>query len=272
MNMNTRNFVEKNIQYRSGTLMLAGVAMLPDRDLSPGVVIIHGSGNSDRRGIWYHKLARYLASRGIAVLLPDKRGCYESEGDWKKANFHDLADDSIAGVEALRAQTNVDQERVGLIGFSQGGWIAPLAAHRGHVAFVVSLSGATVTPLEAFQYEHKQDLREKGLPKTLSRISFPLAEFFLRKRWHRWSDVKDFDPIPLWERLPVPALLVFGERDQNVPVQESLRRLEGVLNKKRQNDFSVKVLHDSGHGLLEPKSQNLRQDFLHLLVEWIATR
>lgn len=267
-------FSEKDIRYPSGALMLAGVVMLPKGGPHPGAVFVHGSGNSDRTNQWYQEIAQYLASHDVAVLLPDKRGCHESEGDWREANFHDLAADSIAGVKALRAQKGVDPKRIGLIGVSQGGWIAPLAAHEGDIAFVVSLSGATVTPREQFRHELTQDIRQKGLPAALSRIAFPVARWLLRRRWPRWPDVEDFDPMPLWERLPIPRLLVFGDQDErdNVPVRESVQRLEVVIQQNRRTNLTVKVFQGSGHGLRELGSKRIRQDFLRLLAEWITAR
>jgi len=267
-------FSEKAILYRSGALTLAGVVMLPEGGPHPGAVFIHGSGNSDRTNPWYQEIARYLASHDIAVLLPDKRGCHESEGDWGKANFHDLAEDAIVGVNALRAQNNVDPKSIGLIGVSQGGWIAPIAAHMGDVAFVVSLSGATVTPYEQFRHEVTQDIRQKGLPTAFAHIYFPFAQLFLRRLWPRWRGIKDFDPMPLWETLPVSGLLVFGEQDEydNVPVQESVRRLEAAIQRNRHADLSIKVFKRSGHGLWEPESKRIRQDFLRLLTEWIIAK
>jgi len=267
------NFSEKVIRYRSGDLMLAGVVMLPEGDSHPGAVFVHGSGNSDRTNPWYQEIARHLASHGIAVLLPDKRGCRESEGDWRKADFHDLAADAIAGIKALRTQKSVDPKSIGLIGVSQGGWIAPIAAHIGDVSFIVSLSGATVTPHEQFRHEVTQDIRQKGLPTALSPIYFPIAQLFLRRRWNRWQDVEDFDPMPLWEKLPVPGLLIFGEDDErdNVPVQESVRRLRAAQRNGRV-ELSVEVFQGSGHGLREPGGKRIRRDFLGLLTEWIIIR
>lgn len=267
-------FSEKTIRYRSDALMLAGVVMLPEGGPHPGAVFVHGAGDSDRTNPWYQEVARYLASHGVAVLLPDKRGCHESEGDWREANFHDLAADSLAGIKALRAQNGVDPKRIGLIGVSQGGWIVPLAAHMGDVAFVVSLSGATVTPREQFRHEIIQDIRQKGLPTALSHIYFPVARVFLGRRWSRWRDIEDFDPMPLWETLSVPGLLVFGKEDErdNVPVRESVRRLETAIQRNRRKNLSIKVFQGSGHGLREPGSKRIRRDFLRLLVEWINAR
>jgi pimeloyl-ACP methyl ester carboxylesterase len=219
-------FSEKTLRYRNGGLTLAGVAMLPEGGSYPGAVLIHGSGNSDRTNPWYQEIARHLASHDIAVLLPDKRGCHESEGDWKTANFHDLAEDAIAGVEALGAQSNVNSKLIGLIGMSQGGWIAPIAAHMGNVAFVVSLSGATVTPNEQFRHEVTQDIRQKRLPRALFYIYFPIARLLLGRRWPAWLDVQNFDPMPLWETLSVPSLLIFGDKDEYDNVSRPRKRAQ----------------------------------------------
>ena len=264
-------FSEKTIQYRSGALTLAGSFMLPEGGPHPGAVFVHGSGDSDRTNPWYQEIARYLTGHGFAILLPDKRGCYESEGDWREANFYDLAADSIAGIKALRAQNGVDPKRVGLIGISQGGWIVPIAAQKEEVAFVVSLSGATVTPREQFRHEVTQDIRQKGLPAALSHIYYPVARIFLGRLWARWPDVEDFDPMPLWETLSVPCLFVFGEEDEkdNVPVRECVRRLEIVVQQKIRTNLSIKIFQGSGHGLREPGSKRIREDFLRFLVEWI---
>jgi dipeptidyl aminopeptidase/acylaminoacyl peptidase len=266
--------LEKEITYSSGTFRLAGVAMLPEEGLHPGAVFIHGSGDSDRRNSWYQEIARFLASHGIAVLLPDKRGCFKSEGNWRLANFQDLAMDAIAGVKALKSQNGVDPTRVGLIGVSQGGWIAPIAAHKcNDITFIVSISGATTTPLEQLRHQVTQDLRQRGLPTAFSWIVFPISRLLLKIRWPKWPDVENFDPIPLWATLRVPALLIFGEEDEwdNVPVRESLRRLKVALQKEKCRKISVKIFKGSGHGLLNSESKKIRLDFLQLLVKWITS-
>ena len=109
-------------------------------------VIIHGSGSSRRNSKWYLSVTRHLQDNGIAVLLPDKRGCEKSEGIWVGADFQDLAGDTLAAVAYVRAQHRFANSRVGLVGMSQGGWIAPVvAAGNEDIGFVVSMSGSTVT-------------------------------------------------------------------------------------------------------------------------------
>jgi len=108
----------------------------------PAVVVIQGSGTSRRDNGWYLSLAHYLQDRGVAVLLPDKRGSEQSEGNWREASFGDLATDTLAAVRFLRSQKQVPVSEIGIVGMSQGGWIAPIVAVESpDVAFVVDVVG-----------------------------------------------------------------------------------------------------------------------------------
>jgi pimeloyl-ACP methyl ester carboxylesterase len=96
---------------------------------------------------------------GVAVVLPDKRGCEKSEGEWLGRDFFELATDTAAAGKWVRQQDLFAASGIGLIGMSQGGWIAPIvAADDPDLAFVVSMSGATV-PVE----ESVEVLRSQGI-------------------------------------------------------------------------------------------------------------
>ncbi|NIR52405.1 alpha/beta fold hydrolase, partial [candidate division KSB1 bacterium] len=156
-------YEEKEVEFANGEIKLAGVILLPKRIIkAPGIVIIHGSGSNDRTNAWAAAFAMGLAERGIAMLLPDKRGSGRSSGDWKRASFEDLADDAIAGVETLRGYSQVKPGSVGVLGLSQGGHIAPLAATRSsHVAFVINISGSTV-PITEQMIDEVEKLAERA--------------------------------------------------------------------------------------------------------------
>ena len=96
----------------------------------PGVVIVHGSGTSQRDNGWYLTLVQYLQEHGVVVLLPDKRGSAQSAGDWRTASFDDLATDTLAAVAWLKLQDAVDPDKIGVIGLSEGGHIAPMVANQ----------------------------------------------------------------------------------------------------------------------------------------------
>jgi fermentation-respiration switch protein FrsA (DUF1100 family) len=147
-------YAEEEVAYENAAakIKLAGTLTLPKADKSvPAVLLITGSGPQDRNEtVMGHRpflvLADYLTRHGIAVLRVDDRGVGGSTGDTSTSTTDDLAGDVQAGVEFLKARKEVDPRRIGLIGHSEGGIIAPLVASRsGDVAFIVLLAGTGVT-------------------------------------------------------------------------------------------------------------------------------
>ena len=131
-------------------ISFAGRLTVPPGDgPHPAVVLVSGSGPDTRDApIMGHRLflvlSDYLTRQGFAVLSYDERGCGKSTGDFGGATLADLAMDVRAGVAFLRGRTEVDQERVGLIGHSEGGMVAPMVAtgpDAASIKFVVSLAG-----------------------------------------------------------------------------------------------------------------------------------
>ena len=107
----------------------------------PSVVFVHGSGTPPRQqfNFWADQFTRL----GFAVLVFDKRGSGSSAGDWREADFTDLARDVLACVDVLKARSDVDPKQIGLFGQSQGGWVAPLAASLSpDIAWLALVSGA----------------------------------------------------------------------------------------------------------------------------------
>jgi pimeloyl-ACP methyl ester carboxylesterase len=114
----------------------------------PAVLLITGSGRQNRdEEIFGHKpflvLADYLTRRGIAVLRVDDRGVGKSTGDFNTATTQDFAADALAGVEFLKSRKEVDPTKIGLIGHSEGGVIAPMVAaeHPEDISFIVMMAG-----------------------------------------------------------------------------------------------------------------------------------
>ena len=139
--------MQNNVRNEVQSIDLGGMLFVPrGTGPYPAAVVIHGSGTSSRANRWYLTLTHFLQDNGILVLLPDKRGSEKSGGDWHHASFEDLATDTAAAIRFLETQRRVKISRIGLIGMSQGGWIAPVAASRDkEIAFVVSMSGASVS-------------------------------------------------------------------------------------------------------------------------------
>lgn len=145
----------EEVGYRNepADVTLAGTLTLPQGEGPfPAVLLISGSGAQDRdETVFQHKpfwvIADHLTRRGVAVLRVDDRGVGGSSAGPSPgtATTADFARDAAAGVDFLRARAEVDAKRIGLVGHSEGGVIAPLVARdHGGVAFLVLLAGTGV--------------------------------------------------------------------------------------------------------------------------------
>src|SRR5207237_1259559 len=132
----------------------------------PAMVTITGSGLEDRdeslpsvlKGyVPFRQIADTLGRRGIAVLRMDDRGFGASTGDPKVATSADFADDIRAGLAYLRTRTDIDAHRLGLIGHSEGGMIAPMiAATDTALRGIVLLAGPSISGRAILRYQNQQ--------------------------------------------------------------------------------------------------------------------
>lgn len=119
-------FEERYGRFRGGDESLRGKLVLPAGDAPhPVVVLVHGS--EDYSAFDYYYLPYFLAAHGFAAVAFDKRGTGESTGKYTQ-DFETLAGDVAAAAKWAADDAAVDEERINLLGLSQGGWIAPLAA------------------------------------------------------------------------------------------------------------------------------------------------
>lgn len=136
---------------KSAGITLAGTLTLPQKEgLFPAVVLISGSGPQNRdEELLGHKpflvLSDFLTKNGIAVLRFDDRGTALSKGDFNTATTLDFSTDVAAGVQYLKTRKEINKGKIGLIGHSEGGIIAPMVANNSSdIAFVILLAGAGI--------------------------------------------------------------------------------------------------------------------------------
>ena len=142
----------EDVSYDCDGISIAGTLTLPKGDGPfPAVLLISGSGVQNRdEEIFQHKpfwvLADFLTRGGVGVLRVDDRGVGESTGDRSTATSEDFAKDAAAGVEFLKNRPEIAKSKIGLVGHSEGGMIAPiLAAENKDVAFMVLLAAPGVS-------------------------------------------------------------------------------------------------------------------------------
>lgn len=276
--------IEEEVSFVSPGAELSGTMVFPTTPgPHPTMVWIHGSGGMSRRYSSYVSLAYFLAEHGFASLIYDKRGVGESTGDWRTADFFDLADDAGAGVEFVKAHPNVDARCVGLGTVSQGGWIAPIVASRTKgVAAIVSISPPGTTSAEQTIYFIEGEMRYRGASANEIRIASSLqrrvhefvrsgeghdalqAELDIVKSasWFSWTylpevlaeepdlmSILDFDPLPWWRQMRMPILAMWGAADTIVPPHRSRQAIEGALEDGGNHRATCTTFERSGHTL-----------------------
>ena len=138
---------------KKADIQLAGTLTLPDQKGCnyPAVILITGSGPQNRdEEIMGHKpflvWSDYLTRKGIAVLRFDDRGTFASKGNFKTATTLDFATDVEAAVSYLLTRKEINKKKIGLMGHSEGGIIAPIvAAESKDVSFIVLLAGTGIS-------------------------------------------------------------------------------------------------------------------------------
>jgi len=154
-------------------ITLAGTLTLPSKEGHfPAVILISGSGPQNRdEELMGHKpfliLSDFLTRNGIAVLRFDDRGTAASKGDFKTATSLDFASDVNAGVNFLLSRKEINKKKIGLIGHSEGGIIAPMVANSSKdVAFIVLLAGTGITGGQLLLLQQELIGRASGISDT----------------------------------------------------------------------------------------------------------
>lgn len=297
-----------DVSYKNGSVNLAALLMLPASEGAvPAVVIAQGSGTSDRSNHWSREIAEEFVRHGVAALLTDKRGSGASSGDWRTASFSDLAEDVRAGVEFLRGRSDINSERIGVVGLSQGGQVAPIAAAGfDHIAFVISISSKTVGFAEGSFIEMANTARQAGLSEPdvdeVLKVNRAALRYLTGGTWDQYiqarkhalqSDAREiaagfpaerdqpiwiflrsvaaYDPLAYWVQVSQPTLFVYGKEDErdNTPVEESVRRLDHAFRSANKRDYRVLVVPDAGHGIRDPKTHQLARRFTDTLAAWL---
>jgi pimeloyl-ACP methyl ester carboxylesterase len=263
------------------------------------VVALHGASEGTRGSALYKHLHALLPSAGIGVVTFDRRGEGESTGEPSRGRFNVQADDALAVSDAI------DAKRVGLWGFSQGAWVAPLAAvHSSAVSFLVLVASTGVTPSEQMMYAVERQLRLAGYSEPIVARALDLRLEFedwihasaperdeqlataLRaaadEPWwphlwlpsslvdeegrRAWVAEMDFDPRPTFAQVRVPTLLFYGAADSWTPVEASIRAWRAA-----RRDVEIITIDGVEHDLTQPDG-TISREYERTMVAWLRRR
>lgn len=239
-------YATQDVTFDSEGITLRGTLYLPPHPVA-AVVLVHGSGQEKRMA----DFAARLASKGIAALTYDKRGVGASGGVYvgpevgtnnvDPANLDLLARDANAALRTLTGQLRVLPGKIGLLGFSQAGWVIPLAAAQNRsIKFMVMFSGPMVTTLEQLRFQfhtagdtnywdtHDERVARKHVADDPDRYHFAPT-----------------DPRDALARAKIPGLWIYGAKDIQIPVGLCIERL-GVLTQAGKR-FDHRLFPMLGH-------------------------
>ncbi|HRH44424.1 MAG TPA: alpha/beta hydrolase [Pyrinomonadaceae bacterium] len=262
-------------------IKLAGTLTLPKKEGKyPVIVMITGSGPENRNEeIFGHKpflvIADHLAKNGIGVLRFDDRGFGESEGTFGTATSEDFASDVESAVTYLKTRNDVNLNKIGLIGHSEGGIIAPMvAANSKDVAFIVLLAGPGISGYELLPLQGELINRASGMSeadalaaKKMSQGAFDivmkstdqktlepdLIAYFKKIGMPENEAVNaakqanspwmqfflKYDPKTALKKVKVPVLAVNGEKDLQVPADIDLKEIKETLENSGNKNVTI---------------------------------
>jgi pimeloyl-ACP methyl ester carboxylesterase len=272
-----------DIRVPSGGVRLAATITIPAGTAKrAGIVLIGGSGPTTRQ--MTRRYAEHFNTLGLVTLTYDKRGVGESEGDWTATSLAELADDAAAAIAALRARPEVDPDRVGVWGVSQGGWVVPMLATRNpRPAFAIVLTGGGASPRDVELAGYRLTLERVGAtPSEAAAAEAILDKYFAwlgsgRGRaaldaevakvrdqpWFKalgltrvmpseaarpkWEWVATHDPVTAISEINFPTLVILGENDRLAPADNAARQWRAGFERSGYRGFRIEIVTGMGH-------------------------
>ena len=299
----------EEIYFLNRGIKIAGTLYHPAGKLPyPAMVIVHPASAGERTDPFYDHLRLALPEQGIAVLIFDRRGSGASEGNFETADFEALANDVIAAVEYLQTRPDIDPNKIGLHGTSQGAWIAPIAAARKpDIACVVAVSASGVSPADQMNYGVAFHLEQAGFDRAVVEEAIRLRDLvneyfrghisreeaaaelsgFESEAWYeqgylypsrelpaditqsKWHYEMDYEPLSIWKKVTQPTLFLFAGVDEWVPIGQSMLNYENAAS--HLQDVTVRQIAGTDHLMRNPAGE-ISGEYLDVLLDWLKSR
>jgi dienelactone hydrolase len=293
-------YTAEEVTVRStGGVVLAGTLTLPkDRGgdgRAPAVVLITGSGQQNRDeelpGIkgyrFFRQIADTLSRRGIAVLRLDDRGIGGSQPGDRPGTSGDFADDVRAALAYLRARPEIDGNRLGLVGHSEGGLIAPMVARNDPRLRAIALLAApsrSIRRILEFQrrvfVENDTAIAVSKRDSVLTALTRIADSAAATPGWLQY--VYDYDPRATAREVRTPVLILHGATDLQVTADQ-VPELAAALREGGNRDVTTHVFPNTNHLFLDDPSgvysgysrlpsMTVKPEVLGRLTQWLVAK
>lgn len=297
------NSLSEEVVFQNGDVSLAGTLSIPKEGGKPfpAALIISGSGSQDRDGnpgtlSLYKLIAEKLSAGGIAVLRHDDRGAGKSAMPKTPTSYRDLVNDSKSAVEYLRSRSEIDPDRIVLIGHSEGGTTAAIIASEDpKIAAITLLAGAILANFEQLLLE--QTIYQQALERPINpqdREKFPqivrwlmtqIAEAKAGRPDASPTDLREYlrqhmalDQAETFKRIRCPVLILQGERDALVLAHHAVEAARALADAGNKH-VSLRIFPNLSHifapspldpGVAAEKKNEISPEVLETIRKWIA--
>lgn len=273
----------ETVEFKSGDTTLIGEVYLPrDGCPCPAVVFVHGSGEGTAGQFAYY--ARQLADRGIVAMAYDKRGSGRSGGSLYDGGYDLYAANVADAVKTVRQRADVLPRQVALVAYSEGEWVAPMAAGLTDVSAIAVIGASGLSPVG--QSDEQAVLRMRNAGYSEADVAAMLAlsketrayersgqgrdalmrriDGLHRSPWYDlagnlphpeelaawedyawWRSYMDTDPGLVWAGVRVPTLFLKGEKDDHSYADQTVKRLRTI-----KPDAQVRIVPGADHSLI----------------------
>jgi alpha-beta hydrolase superfamily lysophospholipase len=254
----------------------------------PLIALAHGSEEADRYS--FGPIPFVLAAHGFAVLAYDKRGSGASTGDWNSAGLEELAGDLAAAIRAVSKRPDIDASRIAVLGTSEGGWVAPLAASRlGSIKAMVAICGGARTKGDAYVHKIRREREGEGASPAAVDSAVREAEGLVAASAQRvargtgegFDRRISYDPTADWRKFRGPVLTMGGEADVLESGPEAADWFRRLFEQSGNADATIRLWPRAHHSLLlgvtgEPSEfrtlreiQQLAPGYWDVLLRWL---
>lgn len=305
--------INESVSFHNQDIKLVGTLYKPEEgEIHPALVAVHPASSPEQADPFYDHLKSELPKQGFAVLIFDRRGSGDSQGNFETADFYDLADDVVSAVEYLESRSDIDESKIGLHGTSQGGWIAPIAAaKKPDIACIVAVSASGVSPADQMDYGVAFHLKKDGYDRTVidkvvelrtlvneyfrgnvsrdntaAELSHYESEPWFGKGYlyssqalpvditqDKWHYEMDYEPLSIWAKVKQPTLFLFAEIDEWVPIEQGMKNFERTTSHLK--DVTFKRIKGTNHLMSISQDEErleISQEYLNILLDWLRLR
>ncbi|MBU3135762.1 alpha/beta fold hydrolase [Clostridium gasigenes] len=274
---NVQKFNEEKVMIANGNHDVPGILTMPtnasEEKPAPVVLLLHGTGgNKNELGDIYIRLASKLAEDGYASLRIDFAGGGDSTQPYVENNFDDSVTDALKSIDYLESLPKVDDTRIGVLGYSQGGRTAQVVAGRSpKVSALATWASASSNGNEGFEMFFT--LEEEANKNGSTTLTLPWGtKLELGKKW--FDAMKNSRALDEVANYKGPLLAIAGSEDQVVPTKYA----KDLVMHAGGNDATLRIIEGADHGYkilandqLNP-DQSIAEELLTITTDWFKAK